>query len=137
MLSIQGRGGRLCDTPSRRELLTVGSIGLAGLTLPDFLRQRAAAAPKPPAGAGDRFGPAPHGALGYVALCGPVREGSVSGVGQGAGLLGGAHDPFTMYDDPTRPLRLEALSLPPDTNLGRLRARIDLRSTLAARQRGG
>ena len=29
MLSIQGQGGWLCDVPSRRELLTVGSIGLA------------------------------------------------------------------------------------------------------------
>src|SRR4029077_15326655 len=44
-----------------------------------------------------RYRPVEAGALGYVALCGPVREGSVAGVGQGAGLLGGAYDPFPMY----------------------------------------
>jgi hypothetical protein len=62
-----------------------------------------------------------------------VREGAVSGLGQGAGLLGGAHDPFALYDDPTRELRLEALALPADTTLGRLQARIDLRASLGGR----
>src|SRR5262245_47607298 len=42
MLSILARPGRLCDAPSRRELLTVGAAGLAGLSLPDFLRGRSA-----------------------------------------------------------------------------------------------
>jgi hypothetical protein len=79
-----------------------------------------------------RYRPAPRGALANVALCGPVREGSVSSVGQGAGLLGGAHDPFAMYDDPTQALRLDGLTLPPDTTLGRLRARIDLRTAIAS-----
>src|SRR5947209_16445609 len=41
MLAIQTRPGRLCDSVSRRELLTVGAVGLAGLALPDFLRARA------------------------------------------------------------------------------------------------
>jgi hypothetical protein len=251
MLSIGTRAGRLCDGPSRRELLTVGTLGLAGLTLPDFLHARAASKPgrkangfgaaegvillylqgspshidlwdpKPEAPAGirgefkpirtavagmlltevlpllarqarhftlirslgvkprglanhgaaiymlmtghdpsnfsptglavapsredlpsvgalaTRCRPAPRGALNYVALCGPVREGAVSGVGQGAGLLGGAHDPFTMYEDPTSPLRMEGLKLPPDTTLGRLRGRIELRSALGGRKRIG
>jgi uncharacterized protein (DUF1501 family) len=35
-----------------------------------------------------------------------------------------------MYDDPTRPLRLDTLQLPADTTLGRLRGRIDLRGSL-------
>jgi Protein of unknown function (DUF1501) len=245
MLSIAAKPGRLCDTISRRDLLTVGSLGIAGLTLPDFLRHRATAAPtskekagfaraegvillylqgspshidlwdpkpdapveirgefkpiatrapgmmltevlpmmarqadkfslirsigvKPrglanhgasiymvmtgydpsnftatglsvPATREDlpsvganvaRFRPSNKGALSYVAVCGPIREGAVAGVGQGAGLHGAGYDPFTMYDDPTRPLRLEALSLPSDVTLGRLQARIDLRSTL-------
>src|SRR5919197_2542948 len=54
MLSIQGRPGSLCDGPSRRELLTVGAVGLAGLTLPEFLRHRSLAGPsrKPPGGFG-------------------------------------------------------------------------------------
>src|SRR5262249_9638430 len=59
------------------------------------------------------------------------------GVGQGAGLLGGAHDPFTMYADPTRPIRLESLTLPADATLGRLRARIDLRASLGTGHRVG
>jgi hypothetical protein len=80
-----------------------------------------------------RHRPAAKGAPANVALCGPVREGSVAGVGQGAGLLGGAHDPFAVYDDPSQPLRLQGLSLPADTTLGRLKGRIDLRASLAKR----
>src|SRR5688572_15489353 len=38
MLSVRG-------SLSRRELLTVGAVGLAGLSLPDFLRRQAGAAP--------------------------------------------------------------------------------------------
>ena len=77
-----------------------------------------------------RFRPAERGAMSYVALGGPVREGGVTGVGQYAGILGGAFNPFQMYDDPTQPLRLESLSLPADITLGRLQGRIDLRSQL-------
>src|SRR3954465_2127520 len=43
MLSILGPGGRLCDSPSRRDLLTVGTVGLAGLSLPAVLRREARA----------------------------------------------------------------------------------------------
>jgi hypothetical protein len=252
MLSIHGRPGRLCDGPSRRELLTVGAVTLAGLSLPEYLHQRATARagdqradgfgraqslimlylqgspshidiwdPKPNAPAeirgefkpiatsvpgillgevlpllakqADKFalirslgvkpkGLANHGAaiymlmtgydpsnfsptglavppsredppsvgavvaryrpaaaeaLGYAALCGPIREGAVTGVGQFAGLLGGAYDPYQMYDDPTGRLRVESLTLPPDMTLGRLHARIDLRTALAGRRRLG
>jgi hypothetical protein len=38
-----------------------------------------------------------------------------------------------MYEDPTQPLRSEAFQLPADTTLGRLQARIDLRSALASK----
>jgi len=78
-----------------------------------------------------RYRPTDRGAPAYVALCGPVREGAVTGVGQFAGVLGGAYNPLQMYDDPTQPLRLESLALPPDVTLGRLQARIDLRSRLS------
>jgi len=44
MLTINGRPGRLCDGPSRRELLTVGGVGLLGLTLPNALALREAQA---------------------------------------------------------------------------------------------
>jgi Protein of unknown function (DUF1501) len=54
MLSIQGRPGQLCDSPSRRELLTVGSLSLLGLNLPNLLRQQAHAGPAAPKG--DGFG---------------------------------------------------------------------------------
>ena len=49
MLSLLGPRGRLCDSPSRRELLTAGSLPLVGLALPDVLRLESrakAAAPK-------------------------------------------------------------------------------------------
>jgi hypothetical protein len=78
-----------------------------------------------------RYRPAERGSLGYVALGGAVREGAVSGVGQLAGVLGGAYNPYQMYDDPTRPLRLDSLALPPDVTLGRLQGRIELRSRMA------
>jgi hypothetical protein len=250
MLAIRGKPGRLCDGPSRRELLTVGTVGLLGLSLPDVLRRKAKAGPpaspqpraagfgraqsliflylqgspshidlwdpKPDAPAeyrGEfqpiattapgmqlsevlpmlarqahrftlvrslgvrprgltnhgaaiymlltgydpsnfsptglavppsredlpsvgslvaRFRPTDRGALSYVALGGPVREGAVTGVGQFAGVLGGAYNPYQMYDDATQPLHLESLSLPPDVTLGRLQARIDLRGRLGA-----
>lgn len=41
MLSIFGPGNRLCDGLTRRELLTVGALGLGGLALPDLLRAEA------------------------------------------------------------------------------------------------
>jgi len=40
MLHIQGRGKRLCDGISRRGFLKVGSLGLAGLSLPEILQAR-------------------------------------------------------------------------------------------------
>jgi uncharacterized protein (DUF1501 family) len=51
MLTIHSRPVRLCDGISRREMLRIGSLGVAGLTLPDLLRQAAAqdAAPRGPA----------------------------------------------------------------------------------------
>ena len=249
MLSVHtkstGKRGRLCDTVGRRELLTVGGLGLLGLGLPGFLRRAAAARaaeaagtatggfgaarsvillylqgspshidlwdPKPDAPAeirgefkpiatsapgvfvgevlprlatvadrfaiirsmgvkpkglrnhgsaiymlmtghdpsnfsttglavppsredlpsvgavAARFRPAAAGVLDFVSLAGPIQEGKVSGVGQSAGLLGGAYDPLQMYDDPTAPLRIEGFSLPTDMTLGRLQARLDLR----------
>jgi hypothetical protein len=40
MLTILGRAVRLCDGISRRSFLTLGSLGLAGLSLPELLRAR-------------------------------------------------------------------------------------------------
>lgn len=44
MLSVHGRGVRLCDGFSRREVLRVGGLGFTGLAWSDWLRSRAAAA---------------------------------------------------------------------------------------------
>jgi hypothetical protein len=44
MLSVLGRGVRLCDGISRREVLRVGGLGFTGLAWSDLLRARAAAA---------------------------------------------------------------------------------------------
>jgi hypothetical protein len=41
MLSILGRPRRLCDGWTRREVLTVGALGLGGMALPDLLRAEA------------------------------------------------------------------------------------------------
>src|SRR5262245_13129501 len=54
MLSHLGPRGRLSDSPSRRDLLTAGSLPMLGLALPELLRHEAHAAPakKGPAGFG-------------------------------------------------------------------------------------
>ncbi len=250
MWNILGPRGRLCDSLSRRELLTVGSLPLVGLTLPDWLRARAVAKessdrpvgfgraksvifvylqgspshidlwdPKPQAPAeirgefspiatqapgvyigevlpklaqqADKFtlvrtvgckpkGLPNHGSaiyllmtghessnfsrtglsvpptrddlpsvgsviaynspkeadrFNYVAVGFPVKENVIVGVGQGAGLLGAAYDPFTTYEDPTVPLKLETFLLPGDVSLDRLKTRVDLRSFIDQRLR--
>lgn len=256
MFSLESKPGRLCDSPGRREFLTVGGLGLFGLSLHDFLRRTARATeaeqashpstagpgtfgraqgvillylqgapshidlwdPKPlapaefrgefrpietsapgmllgevlpklarqadkftvvrsigvkpkglpnhgsaiymlmtghdssnfsPTGLAvppsredlpsvgsvvSRYRPSEPGALSYVALCGPVREAAVAGLAQSAGLMGGAHDPYSMYEDPTQPLKLEQFTLPADVTLGRLRGRLDLRNAIEARE---
>lgn len=247
MFSLTGRAGRLCDHPTRRELLTVGGLSLLQLSLADVLRHEARAAapaspspaqrgatadsvvlvylqgspshidlwdPKPEAPAEIRgefqpiatrtpglllgevlpmlagqshlytvvrsmgvdpkglrnhgaaiymlmtghdptnfsptglaqppsrddlpsvsanvakYRPARQGRFGNVAVCGPVLEARVSGVGQSAGLLGAAYDPYTMYEDPTQPIRPAGFTLPDDMPLDRLASRMDLRRTL-------
>src|SRR5438309_4119673 len=42
MLHFRGHGAHLCDGVSRRDFLRVGSLGLAGLTLPGLLQATAA-----------------------------------------------------------------------------------------------
>lgn len=45
MLSILGHGSKLCDGITRRELMRIGGLGFAGLSLAELLRLRAEAAP--------------------------------------------------------------------------------------------
>src|SRR5436190_4506254 len=47
MLNLQAAGVRLCDGITRREMLRAGSLGLFGLSLPELLRGRQAAAANP------------------------------------------------------------------------------------------
>src|SRR5262245_30299016 len=56
MFSIMGPRGRLCDSFSRRELLTVGGLSALGLTLADLLRLETKAAERK--SSGDGFGKA-------------------------------------------------------------------------------
>jgi len=42
MLSIEGPPRKLCDRWTRREMLTIGALGIGGLTLPQLLRAEAA-----------------------------------------------------------------------------------------------
>src|SRR6266480_5340687 len=41
MLTILGRGQRLCDNASRRDFLKIGGLALGGLSLPQILRAEA------------------------------------------------------------------------------------------------
>ena len=43
MLNLFGRKRRLCDGINRRDFLSIGSLGLAGLSLPELLRAEDAA----------------------------------------------------------------------------------------------
>src|SRR6185295_8656233 len=45
MLSLLGRGVRLCDGITRREVLRIGGLGFTGLMWSDWLGARAAANP--------------------------------------------------------------------------------------------
>jgi hypothetical protein len=64
MLSLLGRGVRLCDGINRREVLRVGGLAFTGLTWPDLLRARAAAS-----GQARTSGPAAAGRWGRAGAC--------------------------------------------------------------------
>jgi hypothetical protein len=58
MLSILGRGVRLCDGVNRREVLRIGGLGFTGLTLPRWLQARAAGRGRTGRKAAGQFGQA-------------------------------------------------------------------------------
>src|SRR6267143_1412755 len=242
MLTIPGRPGHLCDGPTRRELLRVGSVGVLGLNLANFFQwQKAQAAsrldgargfdtaksvimvflqggpshidiwdPKPDAPANirgefkpiktkipgthisetmpmmansldkatlirsmsytpnglfnhtaaiyqmltgyapDKVSPSgqlepPNSAdfptagshvskmkppkdpvLPFVELPRPLQESGIIGKGGSAGFLGKAYDPYRMYQDPAKPVKLEDLSLRKDIPPERLKDRFEL-----------
>jgi len=77
-----------------------------------------------------RYRPADPGRFSYCTVCGPTLEAAVRGLGQGAGLLGAAYDPFAMYDDATKPINLEVFTLPEEIAYGRLRDRFNLKQAI-------
>lgn len=83
-----------------------------------------------------KYRPAARGHFGNVAVCSPVKEGRQVGVGQSAGLLGAAYDPYTQYGDPTKPLQPAGFTLPSDVTLDRLQSRLDLRGILSQHGNG-
>src|SRR6187455_1521059 len=66
MFTIRGPSGRLCDSPTRRELLTVGGLSLLGLSLPEALRLRSQAAAAEATSGGNGFGKAQSVILVYL-----------------------------------------------------------------------
>ncbi|MBT4866329.1 MAG: DUF1501 domain-containing protein [Planctomycetaceae bacterium] len=80
-----------------------------------------------------RYKPAEQGRFNNIAVGASVKEGREVGVGQGAGLLGGAYDPYTMYDDATKPLNPQGFALPADMSLERLQSRVDLKAIIETR----
>jgi hypothetical protein len=79
-----------------------------------------------------RFGRHASDLPAYVALPSVVLDGDGGEVpGQGAGLLGQAHERFLVQGDPTRPdFSLESLALPADVNGSRLEQRRHLQAAL-------
>jgi hypothetical protein len=64
MLSLLGKGVRLCDGINRREVLRIGGLGFTGLLWSDWLRARAGAA-----GRAREAGPSPRGRSGKARAC--------------------------------------------------------------------
>src|SRR5918993_6134107 len=58
MLVIPGRSGHTCEGPTRRELLRAGSLGIFGLSLPQFLAWQGTAQANPKLEGGRGFGSA-------------------------------------------------------------------------------
>ncbi len=84
-----------------------------------------------------RYRTSNRGRFSNVAIGAPVKEGRVVGVGQSAGLHGAAFDPFTMYDDATKPLQPLGFTLPNDVSLERIGLRVDLRGVMEASSNRG
>jgi len=81
-----------------------------------------------------RYCPAERGRFSHVAVGAAVKEGKVIGVGQSTGLHGAAFDPYTMYDDATKPLKPLGFTLPEDVTLDRIGSRVDLRAIIDSRR---
>jgi hypothetical protein len=64
--------------------------------------------------------------LPFVELPRPLQESGIIGKGGAAGFLGKAYDPYRMYQDPAKPVKLEDLSLRKEIPPERLKDRFEL-----------
>ena len=62
----------------------------------------------------------------FVEMPRPLQESNVIGKGGAAGFLGKAHDPYRLYQDPNKAIRLDDLTLRPDVSEQRLQDRFEL-----------
>ena len=64
--------------------------------------------------------------LPFVELPRPLQESGIIGKGGSAGFLGKAYDPYRMYQDPAKPMKIEDLSLRKEVPPERLKDRFEL-----------
>ncbi len=64
--------------------------------------------------------------LPFVEMPRPLQESNVIGKGGAAGFLGKAHDPYRLYQDPNKEIRLDDLTLRPEVSPERLKDRFTL-----------
>ena len=73
-----------------------------------------------------KFRPPEEPVLPFVELPRPLQESSIIGKGGAAGFLGKALDPYRLYQDPNKPIKLDDLELRRETPADRLQDRFDL-----------
>src|SRR5437764_1129655 len=64
--------------------------------------------------------------LPFVEMPRPLQESNVIGKGGSAGFLGKAYDPYRLYQDPNKPIKIDDLALRSDVGEGRLKGRFEL-----------
>jgi len=64
--------------------------------------------------------------LPFVEMPRPLQESNVIGKGGAAGFLGKAHDPYRLYQDPNKDVRLEDLTMRPEVSSERMKDRFEL-----------
>lgn len=64
--------------------------------------------------------------LPFVEMPRPLQESNVIGKGGAAGFLGKAYDPYRLYQDPAKSIKLDDLSLRKEVNADRLKDRLEL-----------
>src|SRR4051794_36100544 len=73
-----------------------------------------------------RMKPPKDPVLPFVELPRPLQESGIIGKGGAAGFLGKAYDPYRLYQDPAKPIKLDDLSLRKDIPPERLKDRFEL-----------